>query len=59
MTHLFNGIQWGRYWNDRHENYGCSIIVVVLSTPQNDAEELEDVERIQDLMEEEKGTRDA
>lgn len=55
-THLFNGIQWGSYWNDRHENYSCSIIVVVLCAPQSNTEELEDVKRIQDLMEEERET---
>lgn len=52
MTHLFNSVQRGGYRNDRHENYGCGIIVVVLCAPKNNAEELEDVERIQHLVEE-------
>lgn len=54
FPHLFNCIQRGSYRNGRHDNYGCSIIVVVLGTPQNNTEELEDVKRIQDLLEEEK-----
>lgn len=46
QTHLFDGVQRGRDWNDRHDNYRWGVIVVVISAPENHTEELEDVERI-------------
>lgn len=49
-TYLFNGVQRGSYGYDRHYNNGQSIVVILISTPQDHTEELKDVERVQDLQ---------
>lgn len=49
--HLFDGVQRGSYGYDRHENNGHSIVVILVGTPQDHTEELEDVERVEDLRE--------
>lgn len=51
VDHLFDGVQRGSYGYDRHENNGHSIVVILISTPQNHTEELEDVKRVEDLKE--------
>lgn len=53
-AHLFDGVQRGSYGYDRHENNGHSIVVILIGTPQDHTEELEDVERVEDLQEETK-----
>lgn len=50
-AHLFDGVQRGSYGYDRHENNGHSIVVILIGTPQDHTEELEDVERVEDLQE--------
>ena len=49
--YLFNGVQRGSYGNEGHEHDGGSVVVILFETPQDHTEELEDVERIQDLYE--------
>lgn len=49
--HLFDGVQRGRYGNGRHDDDGCGEVVVVLEAPQDDAEQLEDVEGVEHLEE--------
>lgn len=51
-AHLFDSVQRGSYGDDWHDNDGHSIVVVLISTPQNHTEQLEDVKRVQDLKEE-------
>lgn len=48
-AHLLDGVQRGSYGNNRHENDGHSIVVILVSTPQDHTEELEDVKRVEDL----------
>lgn len=54
-SHLFDGVHRGSGGYDRHENNGHSVVVILIGTPQNHTEELEDVERVEDLQEETKG----
>lgn len=54
VAHLFDSVQRGSYGYDWHENNGRSIVVILIGTPQDNTEELEDVERIEDLQEEAK-----
>lgn len=51
QTYLFDGVQRGSYGNNGHEDDGCGIVVVLISAPQDHTEELEDVERVEDLQE--------
>lgn len=51
-SYLFDGVQRGSYGYNRHENNGHSIVVILISTPQDYAEELENVKRVEDLQEE-------
>lgn len=51
-AHLFDSVQRGSYGDDWHNNDGHSIVVVLISAPQNHTEQLEDVKRVQDLKEE-------
>lgn len=51
-AHLFDSVQRGSYGDDWHDNDGHSIVVVLIRTPQNHTEQLEDVKRVQDLKEE-------
>lgn len=50
-AYLFDGVQRGSYGYDRHENNSHSIVVILIGTPQDHTEELEDVERVEDLQE--------
>lgn len=49
VAHLFDSVQRGSYGYDWHENYGRSIVIILVGTPQDNTEKLEDVERIEDL----------
>lgn len=46
QSHLFDCVQRGSDRNDGHDNYRRRVVVVVFSAPEDNAEELEDVERI-------------
>lgn len=54
VAHLFDGVQRGSYGYDRHENNGHSIVVILIGTPQDHTEELEDVKRVEDLPEQQR-----
>lgn len=48
--HLFDGVQRGSCGYDWHENNGRSIVIILISSPQDHTEELEDVKRVEDLQ---------
>lgn len=45
-THLSEIIHGQSYGNDRHEDDGKGIFLVIFTEPQTDTEELKDVKRI-------------
>jgi hypothetical protein len=49
-AHLSEVIHGQSYGNDRHEDDGKSIFLVIFTEPQTDAEELKDVKWIQNLL---------
>lgn len=49
--YLFNGVQRYTYGDEGHEDNGGSVVVVLFERPQDHTEELEDVERVEDLDE--------
>lgn len=49
-THLPEVIHGQGYGNDRHEDDGKGILLVIFTEPQTDAEELKDVEWIENLL---------
>lgn len=48
-AYLLNSVERGSYWYEGHDDYGHCVVIVFIYTPQNNTEELEDVERIEDL----------
>lgn len=49
MAYLLNSVERGSYRYNRHDDYGHCVVIIFIRTPQDNTEELEDVERVEDL----------